>query len=148
MGYTDPKPGGYSNGEPVDASELNAFRDAHADALYGDTQMSTGQYVAYSFASYTGTTPFSITTAIARLSGAVSSSGLEVALPTSSVPTGARLSVTCVGNGSGGSSYDIRSGVTTIVTLDGTVIGGAELYWDGTQWRCSTVSGGASGAVY
>lgn len=148
MGYTDPKSGGYSDGEPLPAAHLNAFRDAHDSALYGDTQMSTGQYVSFSFASYAGTTPFSVTTAIARLSGAISTSGLEVALPTSSVPNGARLSVACVGNGSGGSSYDIRSGATSVVNLDGTAVGGAELYWDGSQWRCSTVSGGASSAVY
>lgn len=148
MGYTDPKSGGYSDGDPLPATHLNAFRDAHDTALYGDTQMSTGEYVAYSFSVYTDTSPFSITTAIARLTGAVSTVAMEVSLPVSSIPTGARISVACAGNGSGSGSYEIRSGVTTVVVLDATVVGGAELYWDGSEWRCSTVSGGASSPNY
>ena len=147
MAYSDPKSGmDYADGDRLPAAHLNAFRDAHATALYGDTQAAAGAYLCVSQRAYSATTgPIQPTESIVRLTGAVTTT-VTVELPVSGdIPAGAVMLITTNGSGSGSGAYDVVSGSggSTVFQLDATDAGGGAAYYDGTEWRPATFGGGA-----
>ena len=146
MAYTDPKSGGYSDGEPLPAAHLNAFRDAHDSALYGDTQLDAGAYLCLSQKAFSATSgPIQPTESIVRLTGAITAT-VTVELPVSAgTPAGAVMFITTNGSGSGAGVYDVVSGSggSTVFQLDATDSGGGVAYYDGAEWRPAAFGGGA-----